>query len=325
MTLTFCVILCFAAAVLVVRNNRADIAGDVIYNYLDYGENRRITVNLDDYIAGAVGLGKIIIYDKKTKTVSTLGDTVFDYKKQFCSLMFSVGNKLYYETKDSTTNTNTVYEFDLDSYEKKAVFSQSEMTDPDGFLSVNELFGISNTYLLDFSRSGSFIVRDKKLVYLKDIYETLQKKDFENKFSVPTENIRLCANKNGVYFINDFDELIFYSFEKDSMERVLKNRIKDFFITDEGLYYSKFSVIGELFFSPFDKNDETAIGKADLKDVRVEKGKSICIFDGYSFWKLENKKLSRLLYAEDSNATWEFDGKSIWFYNPGNETFNMNK
>ena len=151
----------------------------------------------------------------------------------------------------------------------------------------------------------------------------LQKKDRENKSFVPTESIRLCANKNGIYFINDFDELIFYSYKKDSMERVFKTRIKDFFITEDGLYYSKLSSVEKLFFSAFDITDETMVDKVTLKDVRVQKGKAICIFDGNSFWKLEGKKLTKLFTSKDNDRTWEFDGNSVWFYDPERETFDM--
>ena len=297
---------------------------DYIYNYLEHGERKRLTVNLDDYIVTQNGLKEINAYSKKTKKSFLLGNTVFDYEKEYVAVMFSIGNELYYEARDPNTKTKTVYVFNLDTYKKKKVYSQSGMTDIDGFLGMNELLGIYNTYSMDVSNAGKYIVNKDGFMYLRDVNKFLLKIDSDNEYNLPTSGMKLSANKSGVYFINNFDELLFYSYETNEIQRVMEDRVEEFFITEEGIYFSTLSNSDKLYKSDLDGKNKTYIGDIDLQDVRVKSGEPTYVSDGENVYLIENNGL-KLIFECEKESRWEYDGDVLYYYDPASGSVRMQK
>ena len=297
---------------------------DYIYNYLEHGGGIRTTVNLDDYIVTQKMLSEISVYNKSTKESFWLGDTVFDYEKKYVAVMFSIGNELYYEAKDPNTKTKTVYAFDLDTYEKKKVYSQSGMTDTDGFLGMNKLLGIYNTYLMYTANAGKYIVNKDGFMYIQDVINFILEKDSDNKYNLSSSDMKIAANKYGIYFINNFDELLFYNYETKEIQRFMDNRVEDFFITDDGVYFSTLSDPDKLYKSNPDGKNKTYIGDIDLQDVRVKSGEPTYISDGENVYLIENNGLKPIFECE-KESRWEYDGDALYYYDPESGSVRMQK
>lgn len=319
----FTALFCIAAICFGIFYNGSD-RPDYIYNYLEHGTGKRLTVNLNDYIVTQSGLNEINVYNKKTEKSFLLGDTVFDYKKEYTAVMFSVGNIIYYEARDPNTKTKAVYAFDLDTYKKKIVYSQSGMTDTDGFLGMNELLGIYNVYSMDFINAGKYIVNNDGFMYLRDVYDFLLKIDSDNEYNLATGSMKLAANKSGIYFINNFDELLFYSYEANGIQRIMEDRVEDFFITDEDVYFSTLSNWGKLYKSDFDGTNKTYIGDIDLLDVRVKSGEPTYISDGENVCMIEDNRLIHLFECE-KDSFWEYDADALYYYDTSSGRVRMQK
>lgn len=290
---------------------------DYIYNYLEHGDMKRLTVNLDNYVVTQKGLNEIRAYNKKTKKSASVGEDVFDFQKDYVSVIFSVGDELYYEARDPKTNTKSVYTFNLDTYDKTKIYSQSGMTDTDGFLGINELLGIYNTYSMDFSGAGKYIVSKNGFMYLRDAVDLLLKKDKENKYNIPTSDMKMAANKNGIYFLNNFNELLFYNYESDDIKRVMEERIENFFIVKAGIYFVPLCSSDKLYKADFGGQNKIFIGKIELKDVRAESDEAVYVSDGNNVYQLVDNKL-KYLFERQKDSLWEYDGKILYYYNTSN-------
>lgn len=293
------------------------------YNYLENGQSNKMTVNLNDYIVMAKGLNQLYVYNKITKEIVPLGDTVFDYSKDFATLMFGVDNTVYYEAKDKQANTRTVYEFNVDTYKVKKLYSQSGLTNVDGFLGMNELFGIYASYSLDFSKAGNFIVNKKGFTFLTDVYELLCEKDVTNTYNIPNGTIKLSAIKENIYFINDLNELLCYCCDNDLFSQVTDEKVQDFFVTDEYIYVSLLMKPGELYRLNVDKSDLTYIGKIDIKEIKYNSNRTeIYVSDLQNIYVIKEDKLIRK--SEYINR-WEIDNNILYVYDSNSITIEEKK
>lgn len=308
------VLICTSAVVLLKREKNT--CDNFVYNYLDHGEFINLTINLDDYLALGRGFDEMFIYNKKTRDMFQLGEDVFDYKKQYSVPVFGVGNTLYYTAKDPKMNTNAVYSFNIDTYEKKRVYAKSALIDVDGFLGLNELFGITNGYSMGaFSQINKYILFDEKLMPAIDATTLLDEKDKNDEFMADVIEEKLSANQSGILMMNERNNLVFYDFESDTFSVLSGEKIKDFFITESDIYFIPFNKPGQLYKSDFKLKNKTYIGECDFKDVRVQKDKPVYISDGKRVFKLQDDKLIFILDIDDDNIKWEADENVIWLYN----------
>lgn len=285
---------------------------EYIYNYLEHPQSKKMVVNLKDYIVFAKGVKEFHTYDKNTKEIAILGDTVFDYSKDYATLMFGIENTLYYEAKDKQTNTRTVYEFNLDTYKAQKMYSQSGLTDVNGFLGMNELFNVYASYNMNFSKSGNFVVNEQGFIFLPDVYELLYEKDADNRYNIPTGFIKLSAIKDYIYFINDFNELFRYCYDTDVFIRVTDEKVQDFFLTDEYIYISLLVKPGELYRMNINDSELSYIGKLELKEIRYDGSKTdVYVSDLKDIYVIQNEKLVKKAEHVDE---WEIENNILYNY-----------
>lgn len=291
---------------------------EYIYNYLEQGQSKKLVVNLNDYIVLSKGVKGFYVYDKNTKEIVPLGDTVFDYNKDYATLMFGVDNTVYYEAKDKQTNTRTVYEFNVDTYKVKKMYSQTGLTDIDGFLGMNELFGVYASYNMNFSKSGNFVVNKNGFTFLPDIYKLLYEKDTDNAYNIPNGSIKLSAIKDCIYFINDFNELLCYCYDTNVFSRVTDEKVQDFFITDKYIYVSLLTKPGELYRLNIYNSALSYIGKIEIKEMRYNGNKTVVyVSDLKNIYVIEDEKLIRKSEYIDG---WEIEENILYIYKPNSVT-----
>ena len=286
-----------------------------VYNYLDHGNIVKTTVNLDDYLALGRGMNEIYIYDKKSGEMILLGEDVFDMKKQYTFPVFASGNTLYYTAKDTKLNASGVYSFNIDTYEKKRIYAKAAMTDPECFLGLNEILGIYNYFYVPlFSQVGKYILFDGELMTISDALTLLSEKDKDGSFTTDIIEGKISGNQKGIFILNKRNNLVFYDFEKESFLVFSEEKINDFFLTENEIYYVPLESPGRLYKTDLNFNYKQYIAETDITDVRVQNNNPAFISDGEAVYKLENDSLTKIFTLQDEEIRWEADKNGLWLY-----------
>ena len=313
------VIVIVLAIVAVYFISKPAYTGEGLYNYFE-NKNVKVLVDLKDYIA-INKINTIEIYDKKNGSNYVLADSVFDIEKRPLFLIHSQNNTLYYICTDNTTGTMICNAFDLDTYEKRKVYSYKAVTNPNGFLGIDSILGITLVGNNSFSmiiNSGNFWLNNEGMHTISERRELLKKHDNNEQYGIFDEVDKIAETDDYIFFINFYKELIRFDKKNSSFNVIKGEPIKDFFITNDKLYYITHEAEPALFCCEHNGNNAVQIAKICPEYVKYLNG-TLYIADGEYIYKITDKGIMKI--SAEPNSPWIIDEKNIYIYN---NTIEMN-
>lgn len=292
-----------------------DFPEGCIYNYLEYNNSANILVNLDDYLA-VRNNNSIIIYDKKSLTPYTLADSVFDIEKNSLFLLNSVGNTLYYICTDSMTGGMVCYSFNVDTYEKSKIHTYKGVTNSNGFLGIESIFGIqlvSNNTFNMLMNSGNYWLNNSGIHSYTDREELLKKYDKNNEYGIFDGINKLAETDDLIFFVNYFGELVRFDKKTKEFSVNINKLVSEFFITENKIYYIAMDKSSVLYSCDYNGDDEKLIGNITCECVKFS-GENIYVSDSETIYKIADGELKRV--SAESILNWAIDKKNIYVYNP---------
>lgn len=292
-----------------------DFPEGCIYNYLEYNNSANILVNLDDYLA-VRNNNSIIIYDKKSLTPYTLSDSVFDIEKNSLFLLNSVGNTLYYICTDSMTGGMVCYSFNVDTYEKSKIHTYKGVTNSNGFLGIESIFGIqlvSNNTFNMLMNSGNYWLNNSGIHSYTDREELLKKYDKNNEYGIFDGINKLAETDDLIFFVNYFGELVRFDKKTKEFSVNINKLVSEFFITENKIYYIAMDKSSVLYSCDYNGDDEKLIGNITCECVKFS-GENIYVSDSETIYKIADGELKRV--SAESILNWAIDKKNIYVYNP---------
>lgn len=292
-----------------------DFPEGCIYNYLEYNNSANILVNLDDYLA-VRNNNSIIIYDKKSLTPYTLSDSVFDIEKNSLFLLNSVGNTLYYICTDSMTGGMVCYSFNVDTYEKSKIHTYKGVTNSNGFLGIESIFGIqlvSNNTFNMLMNSGNYWLNNSGIHSYTDREELLKKYDKNNEYGIFDGINKLAETDDLIFFVNYFGELVRFDKKTKEFSVNINKLVSEFFITENKIYYIAMDKSSVLYSCDYNGGDEKLIGNITCECVKFS-GENIYVSDSETIYKIADGELKRV--SAESILNWAIDKKNIYVYNP---------
>ncbi len=292
-----------------------DFPEGCIYNYLEYNNSANILVNLDDYLA-VRNNNSIIIYDKKSLTPYTLADSVFDIEKNSLFLLNSVGNTLYYICTDSMTGGMVCYSFNVDTYEKSKIHTYKGVTNSNGFLGIESIFGIqlvSNNTFNMLMNSGNYWLNNSGIHSYTDREELLKKYDKNNEYGIFDGINKLAETDDLIFFVNYFGELVRFDKKTKEFSVNINKLVSEFFITENKIYYIAMDKSSVLYSCDYNGDDEKLIGNITCECVKFS-GENIYVSDSETIYKIADGELRRV--SAVSMLNWAIDEKNIYVYNP---------
>ncbi len=290
-----------------------DFPEGCIYNYLGYNNNANILVNLDDYLA-VRNNNSIIIYDKKSLTPYTLADSVFDIEKNPLFLLNSVGNTLYYICTDSMTGGMVCYSFNVDTYEKSKIYTYKGVTNSNGFLGIESIWGIqlvSNNTFNMLMNSGKYWLNNSGIHSYADREELLKKYDKNNEYGIFDGINKLAETDDLIFFVNYFGELVRFDKKTKEFSVNINKLVSEFFITENKIYYIEMDKSSVLYSCDYNGENICSVGETKPECVKFSKG-IVYVSDTQSINKITDGKLKKITDVASTN--WDIDEKNIYFY-----------
>lgn len=313
-SVSFLIVLAVLACTVFAVMNKTTYPKELIYNYME-GSTLAITVlNADDYVVAVNGKCKMI-YDKKTEKMNNLSQTVFDKQEPGTKFICTKSNLLYYLAIDDKTGGSAVFEFDLDTFEKRKVDTKNAISSLDAFLGTDEVLGIEQG-------GNDIMITTLKDVWLSkrgrhdknSIKDFLAQKDIENKFGV-SEISKICTTDNYIFFINELSTLYRYSYEENSLKKISSDRVTDFFITDDKVYFYSADNGDNLFLTSYVGQGKEKVSDEKFIDVHVRNGKAYGQTESGKIYEIDGEKCVKT-NAETDSTMWDTDGNFLYVFDP---------
>ncbi len=294
--------------------NKKTYPEELIYNYMEGSALALTVLNADNYVV-AVNDKTKLIYDKKTKKMCDLSQTIFDKREQGTKLICTKGNLLYYLAIDDKTGGSAIFEFNLDTLEKLKVDTRNAVSNPNAFLGTDRVLGIE--------QGGNDIM----MVSMKDVWlskrgrndknsikDFLAQKDSENKFGV-SEISKICTTDEYIFFINELSTLYRFSYVDSSFKKLAESRATDFFITDDKVYYYSADDGDRLFLTSYDGQRREDVTDEKFIDVHIRNGKAYGQTENGEIYEIDGEKYVKTNAVTDSTM-WDTDGEFLYVFNP---------
>lgn len=290
-----------------------------IYNYFENNNSANIFVNMNDYLA-VRNNNSIIIYDKQSLTPYTLADSVFDIEKNPLFLLNTDGNTLYYICTDSQTGGMVCYSFNVDTYEKNKIYTYKGVTNSNGFLGIENIFGVtlvSNNTFNMLVNSGKYWLNSSGIHSYDDRKELLKKYDKNNEYGIYDGINKLAETDNLIFFVNYFGELVRFDKKSKDFSIFMNKLVSDFFITENKIYYISMDKPAILYSCDYNGDNEKEIGDITPECVKFAND-NVYISSADSIYKLSTDRLLKVSEATELN--WIIDNKNFYFYNTDTKT-----
>lgn len=294
--------------------NKKTYPEGLIYNYMEGSALMLTVLDADDYVI-AINDKTKLLYDKKTEKMSELSQTVFDKYEQGTKFICTKGNILYYLAIDDKTGGSAIFEFNLDTLEKLKIDTRNAVSNPNAFLGTDSVLGIE--------QGGNDIM----IVSMKDVWlnkrgrhdknsirDCLAQKDSENKFGV-SEISKICTTDEYIFFINDLSTLYRFGYADSSFKKLSENRVTDFFITDDKVYYYSADDGNRLFLTNYDGQKKEDVTDEKFIDVHIRNGKTYGQNKSGSIFEIDGRKCVRTKVETDSSM-WDTDGQNVYIFLP---------
>lgn len=301
-----------AVVFFVCRNTDAYPEG-MIYNYMSSSALKVLTVNADDYIV-MLDANRKMLYDKKSGTTSVLSQSVFDITEQNTNLIGAKNNLLYYIATDRVTGGSAIFEFDLDSLKKKRIDSINKMSDPEAFLGIDEVLGI-DTGANDMMSlmMGDIWFNKYGRHSSKEIRSFLTQKDKDNKLSTDVLG-GVCTTDEYIFFTNGLFKLYRYSYKDGSFSLLSDEKITDFFITENHVYYYSADKNDDLFVCDYDGKNAEKVTNTVFDSIQVYKDCAYAHDEEGNVYIMQKNNITRIAEHIDTK-TWTADFGGVYIYN----------
>ncbi len=273
----------------------------------------KYSVNADDYIAINYSLKKYL-YDKNTNETTMLARTVFEKDESGSGLIDAKNNILYYVAIDEVTGGSAIYAFHLDTLEKKKIDTKNEVSNYDAFLGTENVLGIN----APGNDIMGIMIRD---VWINErgrhdadsVGKFLSEKDTDGIYNV-SDVLKICTVDDYIFFINELSSLFVYSYNDDSFKKLSDDRIIDFFITENNVYYYSADEGGKLFVTDFKGNGKKYVSDISFSDIHVRNKKVYAKSENGGIYEINNEECNIIKQNVDS-AIWDIDGTNIYVFN----------
>ena len=290
-----------------------------VYNYLE-SINGRIIVSLDDYLA-AWNVNGFTVYKKADFESYPLADSVFDINKQVNYMLDPSGNTAYYLCRDRQTGCITYYAFDLDTCEKKKLYTDSTVAANDGFLGADEVLGLAlsvNNTMSVMMGGGSGWINSDGIHDADDTRTRLNKYDPDGEYGVFDSMFQIAETDDYVYFRNFFSELVRFDKKTHEFKVMLERLIVDFFVMPDCIYYtSEENEVSSLYRINAD-SEETYIGEASVDSIKTFGGKVVIEDEYHELYDITSGKKN--LITSVGQLPWTMDSEFVYVYDTSTES-----
>lgn len=293
-----------------------------IFNYFEFNKSANVLVNMDDYLA-VQRRNSIIIYDKQSLAQYTLADSVFDTEKTPLFLLNADGNTLYYICTDSGTGGMVCYSFNVDTYEKNKIYTYKGVTNLNGFLGIESIFGItlvSNNTFNMLMNSGRYWLNNSGIHSYGEREELLKKYDKNNEYGVYDGINKLAETDDFIFFVNYFGELVRFDKKTKELSVCINKSVSEFFITENRIYYIAKDQSSVLYSCDYNGENEKSIENITSECVKFSGG-NIYTADSDGIYKIADEGLQKI--SDESAPIWTIDEKNIYFYNADSDEVSL--
>ncbi len=305
--LIFGVLLCGAFS----KDNKTDN-----FNYLEYAGGAKVILVLDSYVVMSMRQKSATVFNKSTGESFNLSDTVFDEEKSNLFLISGYDNTLIYTAKDKDTSGSAVYEFNIDTLEKKKLKAHSSVVNTTAFLGLEKLLGIpvgTNDMFSVMQGKGNMLFYDGEIIYVNDLTDIIKKSPDAEKFSISEKAEKIAVTNNYIFFLSNFGELLRFDRKDKSIVALSKTKIKDFFCFGGRIYFSPIKNPNILYESDFSMSETKEVGITAVNHIRIHKDKLYFCDEEGQIHLFETGKIIPSDIKADSSGTWDTDGEFIYF------------
>ena len=304
--IAFIVVFAVLAGSIIYIINDNDYPTGLIFNYME----NHLSVNTDDYIVVNYSMKKYL-YNKKTKETTILAGSVFDLDENGTNLIGAKDNTLYYIAIDDSTGGSAIYAFNLDSLDKEIIDTKNEVSNFDAFLGTEDILGIADPGLDIMSIMMSSVWINSRGRHNTDsVRAFLSEKDATGAYGV-SNTTKICTTDDYIFFVNELSTLYVYSYADNSFAKLVDDRITDFFITENKIYYIEMDKSSVLYSCDYKGENICRVGEIKPECVKFSKG-IVYVSDTQSIYKITDGKLTKVTDAVSTN--WDVDEKNIYVY-----------
>ena len=211
----------------------------IIYNYLEYPSGGVPILNLESFIVYRSGT-QILAYNRETKQTEPVGQNVFDIDYSACFLIESQNDTIYYVGSDEGNSSLSYYSFNVNSGQKRFLYSSSVLRNADGFLGIDRLIGIplvTNDLFQIMRQQGKMWINRSGVHTVNEMRDLLRKTDTADQWGVFDSLEKIAATDNDLWFINDYEELIRFDYHTKTFCCFPVFPVKEFYLTTDMVYY----------------------------------------------------------------------------------------
>lgn len=315
--IAFIVIFAVLAGSIIYIINDNDYPTGLIFNYME----NHLSVNTDDYIVVNYSMKKYL-YNKKAQETTILAGSVFDLDENGTNLIGAKDNTLYYIAVDDSTGGSAIYAFNLDSLDKEIIDTKNEVSNFDAFLGTEDILGIADPGLDIMSIMMSSVWINSKGRHDTDsVRAFLSEKDATGAYGV--SNItKICTTDDYIFFVNELSTLYVYSYADNSFAKLADDRITDFFITENNVYYYSADKSGKLFVIDYAGKNNKYVTDITLSNLHIRNGIIYAKSESSDIYKIDDEKCD-LIVQEINEDIWNSDGYNLYVFDSSTENFSV--